>query len=48
MNKTITYILFGFMAVVGGGSTLYLIVALVAMIIYKLYRKIRYGAKWSD
>lgn len=48
MNKIITYIFLGFMALVGGGSTLYLIIALIGMILYKLYRKIRYGAKWSD
>ena len=43
-----TYIFLGFMAIVGGGSTLYVIVALIGTIIFKLYRKIRYGAKWSD
>lgn len=48
MNNITVYILFGFMALVGGGSTLYLLVSLVVMILYKLYRVIRFGAKWSD
>lgn len=48
MNKIATYIIFGLMTIVGGGSTLYLVVALVVMILYKLYRKIRYGASLYD
>lgn len=48
MNKIVIYVFLGFMALVGGGSTLYLILSLVGMILYKAYRKIRYGAKWSD
>lgn len=33
MNKITVYILFGFMALVGGGSTLYLIVSMIVMIL---------------
>ena len=43
MNNVATYIMFVFLAIVGGCSTVYCIVALVVMILYKLYRKVRYG-----
>lgn len=48
MNKIIGYILFGFMALVGGCSTLYLIVSMIVMILWKIYRMARFGDKWSD
>lgn len=48
MNKILIYIMLVFMGLVGGLSTLYLIVSFFVMIIWKLYRMIRYGDKWSD
>ena len=48
MNNVATLIMFVFMAIVGGCSTVYCIVALIVMILYKLYRKIRYGTSLYD
>ena len=36
------------MAIVGGASSVYLIIALPAVIIWKIYRKIKYGYKITD
>ncbi|MCR5500588.1 MAG: hypothetical protein K6F31_09350 [Acetatifactor sp.] len=48
MNNIGIYVAFGFMAIIGGGSTLYCVSALIVMILYKFYRKIRYGASLYD
>jgi|GEM_PF-2028647 len=48
MNRIVAYILVGFMALVGGGSTIYIVVSLFAMILYKAYGVIVLGRKWSD
>lgn len=45
MNNFITYIFIIFMVIFGGFSTLYVVVSLPVTIIYKLYRKIKFGEK---
>ncbi len=48
MNNILIYIIFALEVVIGVSSSLYIIVALFATIIKKLYRKIRYGAAMYD
>ena len=48
MSRIGAYILLGFMGLVGGGSTIYIVVSLFAMILYKAYGVIVRGRKWSD
>ena len=45
MNNFITYILIIFMVICGGLSTLYVVASLPVTIIYKIYRKIKFGEK---
>ncbi len=48
IGNILTYLMFGFMCIVGGGSTLYLVIAMPAVIIWKLYRWIRYREGLMD
>lgn len=48
MSRIISYLILGIMAVLGGGSTLYLLISLPAVIIWKIYRKVKYGYKITD
>ena len=48
MNQLFFYILFGFMVIMGGGTSLYLVISLPAVIIWKIWRKIKYGYKLTD
>ena len=48
MGNILTIIMIIFMAVIGGGSTIFLVVSLPAVIIWKIYRKIKYGYKLTD
>ena len=48
MNQVFLYIVFGLMAVMGGGSSLYLVVSMPAIIIWKIYRHFKYGYKITD
>ena len=42
MGQVLTYILFAFMCIVGGGSSIFVVAGIPAMIIWKLYRAARY------
>lgn len=48
MKDILTFIFLGFMVIIGGGTSLYLIISLPAVIVWKIYRKIRYGYKITD
>lgn len=48
MNNVVTIISFVTMAIMGGVSSLYLVISLPVVIIWKIYRKIRYGYKLTD
>ena len=48
MNQLVTWILFILMILVGGGVSLYLVVSLPVVIIWKIYRCIHYGYKFTD
>lgn len=48
MNQIVGWIIFALMAVLGGGASLFLVVSLPVVIIWKIYRKIRYGYKLTD
>ena len=48
MNQIFSYIIFGIMAIMGGGSSLYIVISLPAVIIWKICRKIKYGYKITD
>ena len=41
-------VLFVLMAIVGGGSTLVIVGSLPVVILWKIYRRIRYGYKITD
>ena len=45
MNNFITYIVIIFMVIFGGFTTLYVVASLPVTIIYKIYRKIKFGEK---
>ena len=47
-GKILMYILIFIMAVFGGVSSFVVLLAVPGMIIYKIYRKIRYGCKLTD
>ena len=51
MKQIFSYLIFGIMAIMaimGGGTSLFLVISLPAVIIWKIYRKIRYGYKITD
>ena len=48
MNQIGTIIMLVVMSVLGGGSTLFLLLSLPAVLIWKIYRKVRYGFKLTD
>ena len=48
MNQILSYVFIGIMAIMGGGSSLYLLITLPMVILWKIYRKIRYGYKITD
>lgn len=48
MTQMFFYIIFGIMAVMGGGTSLFLVISLPVVIIWKIYRKIKYGYKITD
>ena len=48
MGKIFEIFFLVFMAIVGGGATIYLVISLPAVIIWKIYRCIRYGYRISD
>ena len=41
-------IIIGLMALIGGGSTIYIVVSFVGILCWKIYRKIRFGASLYD
>lgn len=43
MSNLIIYLFIVFMAITGGFSTLYLVISLPTVIIWKIYRKIKYN-----
>lgn len=48
MDQISLYIIFGIMAVMGIVSSLYIVISLPAIILWKIYRMIRYGYKITD
>lgn len=42
MSNPIIFLFIIFMTIIGGGSTIYVIVSLPVTIAYKIYRKIKY------
>ena len=48
MDQLYLNIIFAIMAIMGGGSSLLIVILLPTTIIWKLYRKIRYGYKMTD
>lgn len=48
MSQILFYIFFGIMAVIGGGSSLFIVAAMPAVFVWKVYRKLKYGYKITD
>lgn len=48
MDQLYSNIIFAIMAIMGGGSSLLIVILLPMTIIWKLHRKIRYGYKMTD
>lgn len=48
MNQIFTIILIIIMGLVGGLSSIFLVISLPAVIIWKIYRKIKFGNKLTD
>ena len=48
MNQIFYYLILGIMAIMGCGTSLFLVISLPAVIIWKIYRKIKYGYKITD
>ena len=45
MSNILTYILIFFMVIFGGLSTIYVVISLPTVIIYKIFRKIKFKEK---
>ena len=45
MNNILMYMLIIFMVIFGGLSTIYVVISLPAVIIYKIFRKIKFKEK---
>ena len=45
MSNILTYVMFFFMAIFGGLSTVYVVVSLPVVLGYKIFRKIKFGEK---
>ena len=43
MGNILIYLMVGFMFICGGLSSLYLIISLPTVLIYKIYRKVKFG-----
>ena len=48
MDQLYSNIIFAIMAIMGGGSSLFIVISLPAVIIWKICRKIIYGYKITD
>ena len=48
MSNIFNYIVIALMAILGGGATIYIMVSLPAMLIWKAYWAIRYGKSFFD
>ena len=48
MSDVLLYALIFLMAIMGGVSTIVVLAAIPAVLISKIYRKIRYGARLTD
>ena len=48
MKQIFSYLFFGIMPIMGGGTSLFLVISLPALIVWKIHRKIRYGYKITD
>jgi len=45
MSNIATYLFIIFMVIFGGLSTIYVVLSLPVVIVYKIYRKIKFGEK---
>ena len=48
MGSVITYIVFILMCIMGGGSSIFVVLGIPAIVIWKIYRAVRYGKKLTD
>ena len=48
MSNIFVFVIMALMGILGGFSSIYVLVSLPAIIIWKIYRKIRYGYKITD
>ena len=48
MNQVIGMIFFVITAILGGGSSLFMLFGIPVVIVWKIYRRIRYGYKITD
>ena len=48
MKDIILYVVIALMGIMGGDASIYILVSLPAMLIWKIYRKIRYGYGMFD
>ncbi len=48
MNEIFGYIMFGIMVLLGGVPTIYIVISLPSTLIYKLFRKVKFGYKFTD
>ena len=48
MKQIFSYLIFGIMAIMGGRTSLFLAISLPVVIVWKIYRKIRYGYIVTD
>ena len=48
LNEITTYIVLGILVILGGVPTIYILISAPVVIFKKLYRKIKYGCKFTD
>ena len=48
MNQIFSVVIFAVMALMGGGSSLFMLISIPAVIGWKIYRMVRYGYRFTD
>lgn len=48
MSSIVTYLMVAVMGIVGGLTSLYLLVSIPVLLVWKIYRKIKYGCSLYD
>ena len=48
LHSIVNYLVFAIMAIIGGGSSIAVVLGIIGTIAYKIYRKIKFGKSLYD